>query len=494
MDGLSEGYEFFTRQVGAEAAAIDSGRWVASINQAVDAFISDIARFKGSSKRTHILAGDVAEFWVADTFNIDAAVHRSSGPKAEVPRSTGYGTPDVILGDQQYQLKFYKDAEASLKAQSATFGESARHGSPSARALIDSGLVGENDPVYGHMGRIVPADQVDEARRAAERKVTTEAARRPEQVDRYQVTRDRLSGRIGDGAGNSSKDLTRDDASRLAGEAKAGSINLEEWGLETRQLVRLNDIMKQAVRAGLSAAALAAALEAAPAVVTTAQHLVEEGRLNLGDLEAVGTSVASGGADGFLTGSVTAALTSAASSGMLGPSAAALDPTVIGSVAVVTLNAIRNSTLVARGAMSRADLVSSLGRDSLVATLSLVGAGIGQAVIQIPVVGYLIGSLVGSAIGGVSWAAAEHATVALCVESGMTLFGLVDQSYELPKEALEQIGVDVFEYERLVPNRFEPTRFDAPSFGPSRFEHGGFEIRPLHRGVFSVGRVGYELG
>ena len=74
----------------------------------------------------------------------------------------------------------------------------------------------------------------------------------------------------------------------------------------------------------------------------------------------------------------------------------------------------------------------------------------------------------------------------------MTLFGLVEQDYELPKEVLEQIGVDVFEYERFMPTSSEPDRFEAEKFTPDVFEKDEFGIRPLRRGVFGVGRVGYD--
>lgn len=477
MDGFEDGYEFFSRHAGMAVASEDAVRWVDSIERAVDAFVDDMATFEGNAKRTEILAGDVAEFWLADTYNIDLAVHRSTGPRAEVPRSTGYGTPDVVVGDARYQVKYYQDASASVKAQSITFGEDARRGSPSARALIDSGLVGENDPVYGDMGRVIPSDQLDAGRKAADRS-----------------TRDKLAAHIEDGKGNSSRGLTRADANRLASEAKAGDVDLESWGLAPSQVVRLKDVMRQAARAGLSAAVLAAVLEAAPAVVAAAQHLIDEGQLSLDDLSRAGLSAVSGGGRGFLTGSIIAGITTSASLGLLGEAATALDPTVVGAVAVVTLNALKNSVLVARGEMERGELASSLGRDALVATCSLVGAGIGQGAIQIPVVGYLLGSFVGSAIGGISWAVAKRATVALCVESGVTLFGLVDQDYELPREALDQIGIEVFDYQAFLPDHFEPSRFSAEAFEPETFEPDHFGIRQLRRGVFDIGRIGYVFG
>lgn len=400
----------------------------------------------------------------------------------------------MVVGDRQYQLKYYADADASVRAQSVTFGQEAHQGSPSAQVLLDAGLVGENDPVYGEMGRLVPTDQVEEARRAADRRIATEAARRPNQVDRYQSTRDRLTGNVEDGQGNSSMDLSREDANRLARGAKAGELDLEGWGLTPEQLVHLEDVMRQAAKAGLTAAALAAVLEAVPAVIAATQHLLEEGELDLDDISGVASLAASGGARGFIVGATTAAITDVAKMGILGEVARDLDPTVVGTVAVVAFNMLRNSVRVAQGKMKRAELVSSLGRDAFVATCSLIGGGIGQGNIQIPVVGYLIGSFVGSAVGGLAWSAGEQVTLAVCVESGLTLFGLVEQDYAVPEDVIRQIGAKTFDYERFEPEAFVPEAFGAKCFEPEAFVPERFGVTQLRRGVFGVARVGYSLG
>lgn len=493
MEGLREGYEFASRQAGIVLAADDSGQWMDAIDEAVEAFVEDMSSFEGNAKKASILAGDVAEFWHADTFNIDSAVHRSDGPRAEVPRSTGFGSPDVVVGDRQYQLKYYADADASVKAQSVTFGQEAHQGSPSAQALLDAGLVGENDPVYGEMERLVPSDQVEDAIKAADRRIATETARRADQVGRYQSTRERLTGNIEDDRGNSSMDLSREDANRLAREAKAGEVDLEGWGLTPAQLVQLEDIMRQAAKAGLSAAVLAAVLEAAPVVITAVQRLVEAGELDLGDLRDAASSAAFGGARGFLIGATTAAITDIARMGILGEAAKRLDPTVVGVVAVVAFNAMVNSSRVARGEITRAELVSALGRDAFVATCSLIGGGISQGIVEVPVAGYLIGSFVGSAVGGLAWAVGEQVTMAICVERGMTLFGLVDQDYEIPEEVIRQIGVETFDYERFEPEAFDVEPFDADRFEPDAFEPERIGVTQLRRGVFGVSRVGYSV-
>ena len=493
MEGLREGYEFASRQAAIVIAADDSGQWMDAIDDAVEAFVEDMASFEGNAKKVEILAGDVAEFWQADTFNIYAAIHGSDGPRAEVPRSHGYGSPDIVLGEKRYQVKYYRDADASVQAQSVSFGQDAHRGSPSAQALLESGLVDENAPVYGDMLRLVPSDQIEDARAAAERRIATESARRPKQVGRYQSTRDRLTGKIEDDRGNSSMNLSREDANRLAREAKAGEVDLESWGLTPGQLVQLEDIMRQAAKAGLSAAVLAAVLEAAPAVISAVQHLIDEGDLDLEDLREVTSSAAFGGARGFLVGATTAAITDIARMGILGEAAKQLDPSIVGTVAVVAFNAMVNSARVARGEITRAELVSALGRDAFVATCSLIGGGISQGIVDVPVAGYLIGSFVGSAVGGLAWAVGERVTMAVCVERGLTLFGLVDQDYEIPEEVIRQIGVETFDYERFEPEAFDAETFNADRFEPDAFEPERIGVTQLRRGVFGVARVGYSV-
>ncbi len=494
MEGLREGYEYFASHANvAEVVELygDYDRWIASVEKEIEAFSEHMAQFEGFKTDANKLAGDVAEFWHADTFNIQRALERSAGPRAEVPRTNGYGSPDVKLGDQSYQLKYYRDADASVMAQSRTFGQDARQGSPSAQALLDSGLAGENDPVYGDMERLIPSDQLQEARQAAMRRAATERARRPEQALRYEKTKDRLTGNVKDADGTSSMDLSRQQANELANEAKSGELDLERWGLTTAQLVEIEEVMRQSLRAGVSAATISAVLEAAPAVIGAIQHLIDEGRLDVGLVRDTGTAAVSGAAKGFLVGTATAAITYSARAGFLGEALNGLDPSLVGSIAAVSVNVITNAVRMAAGRMGAAEFVSTIVRDVFIATCAMLGGYISQSTIKIPVFGYLLGSFVGSAIGGIAWSAAEMATVAVCVDHGFTMFGLVSQDYEVPMEAIEQIGVDVFEPEVFESEVFEPDRFVTDDFAPDQFEPGSIGIKQLRRGVLSVGRVGY---
>ena len=155
MDGLREGYEFFASHAGVAGVIQSYGdwdRWVTSVEREIEAFSEHMGAFEGYKTGNNKLAGDVAEFWYADTFNIRAALNKSTGPRASAPRSKGYGSADVVVGKRSYQLKFYKDADSSVVAQSRTFRQDARRGSRSAQALVDAGLVARTIQYTGTWG------------------------------------------------------------------------------------------------------------------------------------------------------------------------------------------------------------------------------------------------------------------------------------------------------------------------------------------------------
>lgn len=168
-----------------------------------------------------------------------------------------------------------------------------------------------------------------------------------------------------------------------------------------------------------------------------------------------------------------------------------VDPTIIGTVTVLTMNVVKNAYSVAVGKKTRQQLTGELVRDMYVSAFSLVGGGISQAFIEVPILGYLIGSFVGSIIGSFTYSIGQKAVIAFCVDSGFTMFGLVEQDYTLPKEVLEQIGIETFDYETFEAESFEPDTFEFDTFNAETFEPDTLGITFLRRGVIGVSKVGY---
>lgn len=501
MVGFEDGYEFFRKNASGVMGVEVGDSYIKTINMEINETINDLNSLKGFSTDAKVLKGDVAEFWHSGTFNIDAAV-KSSSDRAFVDRSHDFASTDIStnFGDR-YGLKYYSNGQASAKAQSTSifqrFKEYQGTGGTDSLEIflekrgysdVDSVL---NDPIYAGQLRLIPRDQLEEAANWLERMLKTEAARRPEQVHRYEETLALLRDRLSNNKGVESIPLSREEAETLATLSKQGKISAEELGLTTENLVKYEYIMQQAFKAGLTAATISVVLKVAPEIFKAIDYLIKNGYVDKEQFKKIGFAALSGGAEGFIRGSVSAALTTCCKAGILGTTLKSVDPTIIGAVTVLTMNVVKNAFDVAIGKKRRNELAAELVRDMYISTCSLIGGGIMQAFIEIPVLGYMIGSFVGSLIGSFTYNVGYKAVISFCVDSGFTMFGLVEQDYVLPKEVISEIGLSAFDYETFEVPAFEPNTFSVSTFEIDAFEPDTIEIHFLRRGVIGVNRVGY---
>lgn len=413
MVGFEEGYTYFAKNASAYAAATMSDSYVASVNDEINKLVQDLNSLEGFKTASNVLKGDVAEFWHTGTFNIDSALKGSSN-RAFVDRSHDFASTDIStnFGDK-YGLKYYSDGQASAKAQAVSvfqrFKEYQSHGGTDnledflrSRGYDNAESV-LNDPIYSGQIRIIPRDQLEEATQYLERMIKTEAARRPEQVYRYQETLDLLKDRLSDDKGAESIPLSKKEAEALATLAKQGKINADELGLTTEELIKYDYIIQQAFKAGLTAATISVVLKVAPEIIKAIDYLMKNGEINAEQFKKIGFAAVSGGAEGFIRGSVSAAITASCKAGLLGEALKSVDPTIVGTVTVLTMNVIKNAFQVALGKKTRTQLSGELVRDMYISACSLIGGGISQAFIEVPVLGYMIGSFVGSIIGSFTY-------------------------------------------------------------------------------------------
>ena len=503
MVGFEEGYTYFEKNASAYVASTMSDSYVASVNDEIEKLVNDLNSFEGFKTSSNVLKGDVAEFWHTGTYNIDSALKGSSN-RAFVDRSHDLASTDISTnyGDK-YGLKYYSDGEASAKAQAVSvfqrFKEYQSHGGTDSMDDFlrsrgyDNAESVLNDPIYSGQIRIIPRDQLEEATQYLERMIKTEAARRPEQVYRYQETLNMLKERLSDDKGAESIHLSKKEAEVLAKLAKQGKINADDLGLTTEELIKYDYIIQQAFKAGLTAATISVVLKVAPEIIKAIDYLIKNGEINAVQFKKIGFAAVSGGAEGFIRGSVSAALTASGKAGLLGETLKSVDPTIVGTVTVLTINVIKNAFQVTLGNKSTSQLTGELVRDMYISTCSLIGGGISQAFIEVPVLGYMIGSFVGSIIGSFTYNVGHKAIVSFCVVSGFTMFGLVEQDYTLPKEVIEQMGIETFDYETLHYDTFEPESFSFDSFETDTFEPDTLDVTFLRRGVIGVSKVGYVL-
>ena len=232
---FKEGYDFFIKNTSIFTSTKDiiddRVEIIKNTEIRIKELEDNINSFKGYNTDVAQLKGDMAEFWHAGTYNIDAAKNNSSNV-VNVDRSHKLGSVDLTSSDgQKYGLKYYNKAELSAKAQSTSYFEryseykSQGHNESFEEYLSKNGInsdsVLRDDPIYSGQQRIIPSDQYQEAVKYLEEKIAKESLNRPEQVNKYKETLELLRTRIEDSDGNKSIELSKSDSERLAKIAKS---------------------------------------------------------------------------------------------------------------------------------------------------------------------------------------------------------------------------------------------------------------------------------
>lgn len=501
MEAFKEGYEFFEKNVGNFAGHAAGVHYVDAVESEIKKFVNNLNEFKASGALIDTLKGDVAEFWHAGTFNINAAIN-SSKNRVQVDRSHDFGSADItgVNFDAKFGLKYYKDGMSSAFQQSKSilnrFNEyKARGGNDNLEKYLEerrlSAETDLNSPVYAGQYRVIPSDQLKEATIFLERKIQEESSKRTDQVHRYEETLKLLSDKVKDNKGNESIALSEQEARELARLAKEGGVNSEDLNFTTEELIKYKHILKQSYKAGLTAATISMVLRVAPEVLNAIAYLIKNGEIEEGQFKKIGFAAITGAGEGFVRGTVSATITASCKAGLCGSAMKSIDPSIVGAVTVLVMNSMKNSYQVTTGNMSRAEMVNELIKEMFVTTCALSMGAASQSLIEIPVLGYMIGSFVGSIAGSVIYSSIYNPVLSFCVDSGFTLFGLVDQDYELPEEVLKEIGIEIFEYEKFEYEPFEYEKFEYEKFEYEQFEYEKLHTIFLRRGVIGVNCIGY---
>lgn len=505
MDSFKKGYDFFGKNASAFVGAHAGNEYISSISSEIEKFQTEINRFQGFQTNTSKLQGDVAEFWHSGTHNIDAVL-KGKSIRTTVDRSHDFASADVIDSNgTEYGLKYYQTGINSAKAQAESIFE--RYVQYKARSLnadkpfhsleefmkvrgYDDVQV-LNDPIYSGQVRVIPKDQMQEAINWLERKIAKERVIRPDQVKRYEDTLKMLKDKIETSEGTESIPLSREDSELLARLAKKGEFDAGEHGFATDELVKYKYVMEQAFKAGLTAATISIVLKAAPEIYRAIDYLIKTGELDEKQFQKIGFAALEGGSEGFVRGTISAALTTACKAGLWGEALKSVNPAVIGVVTVIVLDVMKNSFLVANGKMTRGELIDNLVRGMYVSACSLIVGGITQSFIAIPVFGFMLGSFIGSSIGSFAYTASYKTYISFCIDSGFTMFGIVDQDYQIPHELLNEIGLSTFKYEQTQLELFETSTFEVHTFKYEQFAYETLGFTLLRRGVIGVNQVGY---
>ena len=497
-----EGYNFFEKNIGTQLGANATNVYVNNVYTEILKFMKNLNDFKGFQTGINQLKGNIAEFWHSGTYNINA-VARGSTNRTFVLQSNEFGSVDIGSNfGNDYGLKYYKTGVDSANQQAKSifekFKEYQAHGGKDDlnKFLSDRGFSDEdiNSAIYSGQYRIIPKEQLEGAIKFLEQKIAKESITRPELVEKYSETLKMLKIKIKDSEGTESIPLSTDDAKKITGLSKEGLITEEELkklGVSTEDIIKFEYILKESFKAGLTAVKISLILKLAPEIYKAIKYLIDNGKIDINQFKKIGIDCLQAGSEAFLRGSIAATITGACKAGLWGESLKTINPTIIGILTVFTLDIIKNSFKVAQGKMSRQELANEMTKEMFVLSFSLGIGFLSQTFINIPVFSFLIGNFIGSILGSFVYDNVYDIALSFCIDTGFTMFGLVEQDYKIPDYILKEIGIKTFDFKIFKPKTFKFKSFKFRTFDPKTFELKSFKMTILRRGVIGVSKIGY---
>ena len=315
-DKFEEGFNWWQNNSAASLSGSFTEKYIGDINDQVKLLVETLNGFKGDGTGIKQLKGDMAEFWHAGTFNIDATVKRSDH-RAEVLRSHGLGSVDITTNfGKDYSSKYISTGEKSAKEQSKSYWERYNkylsEKSNSEKLDYESYLeknnaIGKNknDPLYEGQERLIPSNQKEEAEKFLNKKIAKENQNRPEQVKRYVDTKKHLTTKVEDGQGVESKELSKKEAENLATDAKKGDVKAENYGFDAKSMTSAEYVMKESAKSGLYAAVFSMTIKVLPDLCKCIGNTIENEKIDSEDLKKLGLDAISSGSAAYIQGSIT---------------------------------------------------------------------------------------------------------------------------------------------------------------------------------------------
>ena len=478
---IQRGWDFAISILGADAAAYVSNDYYDYI-EAIESAIKDLEYNINNHPYRNInidqLQGYMLEEWAAGTLNTNAAGAHSLD-FAEVMHLNGKDSVDIHLGSgADYSAKSYGTAEKTAVQQ--------------ARVNTETG-----EASYLGQGRLVPEDQLDQAKAYAHRQYLRNAPIREKTSEAYNDAEVHMTDRLKNADGIESEAATRKELEQIARESKKQEFSADKHGITLEGTVDIDFLAKQALKAGYNAAVVTVAFQLAPEIYKAIDYLIKTGEIDLSQIKHMGEKGITSGAEGFIRGTVASTLKIMCDLGKFGERLKGVNPTLLGTVVALTMQTVKNSILVAAGRMTAQQMGAAFVDTVIVTGGYLLGAKIGGMIGQalgltLPVAGYVLGTLVGTSFC-VAYNIGKKKLISFCVDTGFTCFGLVEQNYELPEEVLKEIGVDVIPIPTVSYESVDIPEVKLQVLEPERAEFETIQMTVLKRGIIGVNKVGYVL-
>ena len=421
-DKFKDGWDTAVDFASSKYAAAMGSEYVSKVGDSINNMKDHINESMGSARSTAQEAGFVAEKWTADTFNIDA-IARGSEYSAEVVGSTELGSVDVKTSyGEKSSLKYYNSASGSASEQAVNiltkyedYCSKCKKKSKDPMSLdeyLDSKNIKNKDidqlyaSIYEGQTRIIPEDQYDEAiafLKSKEKKFNdyaekNKSKRGQARSEAYVETLDNLKTRLEAPDGTASKPATYEEMQAMAELAKEGKYDPSKFGITPSQIITPKYLIKQSVNAGISAAALNSILTVGPDIFSILIQAAKDGKIDENKLKETGIDGVLSASEGFVEGSVSCAILDACKAGMLGEQFIDVSPDVVGTLTVITIDAIRYGYSLSKGEITAEDYSNLMAEEILVAVVSQTTGVLLTTLLPMVPFAYMAGSLAGGMI------------------------------------------------------------------------------------------------
>src|SRR5699024_6352145 len=127
---------------------------------------------------------------------------------------------------------------------------------------------------------------------------------------------------------------------------KKGDVTADELkslGISADEVIRFEYLAQQAFKSGLTAATISVVLNVTPEVYRAISYLIQNGELDEKQFQRIGFAALKGSSEGFVRGSISAAITIACKSGMLGEALKGISPSIVGIATVLAMDTMKNA-------------------------------------------------------------------------------------------------------------------------------------------------------
>lgn len=391
-------------------------------------------------------AGFVAEEWHAGSFNASAKA-ADIADYASTPNSTKAASVDIEVrtasGEiENYSLKYYKDGASSASEQAKNFMQKyneyasmcKKNGNePKTQEEYLSEYASYNDmssmydSVYKGQKRLIPAGQEEEAARKLKEKIAKEASKSRESssglIAGYEDTLSNLTATVTNADGTvSSVPLAKEDAEKIVELCKSDpdAFKPEDFGLSTAQLIPMSHIANLAIQGGAQAAIINVAFEMGPELFQIIKQLVETGELDQDALKESGLGALEG-SKGFIEGTVSTAILECCKIGKFGPAFTDVNPSIVGALTVLTVDAAIYSYQLNNGQISSSEYADYLTEEIFVTAVSLGTGTLVQVLLPMIPGAYFAGSIAGSLLASTGYAYGKELVLAVIDNGGLDM-------------------------------------------------------------------------